>query len=188
MRNTFMKKGVTMPYFSTRDIVAIVICAALWTVLNTTLSPVFWAATHLPFLCDFLAFASLILVTWWTRKLGAASLTGLLVTLLTLAFRPGATQMIGFAVASIAFDILTRTVGYRNCLDKPLPTVVGLVSFSTICAGIAGSITGSLFMNPKPVITIFAGLHATGGFIGGITGLILIGALKTRIVTPKGLQ
>ena len=177
-----------MPYFSTRDIVAIVICAALWAVLNSTLAPVFWAATHLPFLCDFLAFTSLILVTWWTRRLGAASLTGLLVTALTLAFRPGATQMIGFAVASIAFDILTRTAGYRNCLDKPLPTVVGLVSFSTICAGLAGLITGSLFMNPKPLITIFAGLHATGGFIGGVIGLILIGALKTRIITPKGLQ
>ena len=177
-----------MPYFSTRDTVAIIICAALWTVLNSTLAPVFWAATHLPFLCDFLAFTSLILVAWWTRKFGAVSMTGLLVAGLTLAFRPGATQMIGFIVASIAFDILTRTVGYRNCLDKPLPTVVGLISFSTICAGLAGLIIGSFFMNPKPLITIFAGLHATGGFIGGIIGLVLIGALKTRIVTPKGLQ
>jgi hypothetical protein len=177
-----------MTYFSTRDIVAIVICAALWTVLNSILAPVFWAATHLPFLCDFLAFASLILVTWWTRKFGAVSLTGLLVTALTLAFRPGATQMIGFAVASITFDVLTRIVGYRNCLDKPLPTVIGLVSFSTICAGLAGLIIGSFFMTTKPLITIFAGLHAVGGFIGGILGLVLIGALKTRIVAPKGLQ
>jgi len=96
--------------------------------------------------------------------------------------------MIGFAVASIAFDILTRIVGYRNCLDKPLSAVVGLTSFSTICAGLAGSIIGSFFMSPKPLITVFAGLHAVGGFIGGIIGLILIGALKTRIVTSKGFQ
>ena len=96
--------------------------------------------------------------------------------------------MIGFAVASITFDTLTRIVGYRNCLDKPSPTVIGLISFSTICAGLAGLIIGSFFMTPKPLITIFAGLHAVGGFIGGIIGLILIGALKTRIVTPKGLQ
>jgi len=102
--------------------------------------------------------------------------------------------MIGFAVASIAFDILTRTVGYRNSLDKPLPTVVGLVSFSTMCAGLAGLVIGSLFMNPEFLTTMFggiyalAGLHAVGGFIGGIIGLILIEALKTRIVTPKGLK
>jgi len=177
-----------MPYFGTRDIVAIVICAALWTALNSTLAPVFFAATHLPFLCDFFAFVSLILVIWWTRKFGAASFTGLLVAGLSLALRPEATQMIGFAVTSITFDILTRMVGYRSCLDKPLPAVVGLLSFSTICAGLAGLIIGSFFMNPKPLITIFAGLHAIGGFIGGVIGLILIGALKTRIVTPKGLQ
>jgi len=79
-------------------------------------------------------------------------------------------------------------VGYRNCLDRPLPTVVGLISFSAICAGLAGAITGSFFMNPKPLVTIFAGLHAIGGFIGGIIGLTLIGALKTRITTPKDLQ
>ena len=186
--NTFLKKGVTMPYFGTKDIVAIVICAVLWTALNSTLAPVFFAATHLPFLCDFLAFVSLILVVWWTRKFGAASFTGLIVAGLSLAFRPGATQMIGFAVASIAFDILTRIVGYRNCLDKPLSAVVGLTSFSTICAGLAGSIIGSFFMNPRQPITIFAGLHAVGGFIGGVIGLILMGALKTRISTPKGLQ
>jgi len=183
-----------MPHFGTRDIVAIVICAALWTALNSTLAPVFFAATHLPFLCDFFAFVSLILVIWWTRRFGAASLTGLIVTGLSLAFRPEATQMIGFAVASIAFDILTRMVGYRNCLDRPLPTVVGLVSFSTTCAGLAGLIIGSIFMNTEFLTTMFGGihafvgLHAIGGFIGSVIGLILIGALRTRIVTPKGLQ
>lgn len=160
-------------------------CAALWAVLNNTLTPIFWKLTRTPFICDFLAFVTLILVAWWTRRLGAASLTGILVSVLTLMFRPDATHMIGFTVASILFDILTRLVGYRNSFDKPLPSTLSLISFSTICAGIAGLIIGSFFLDIKIALEIFAGMHAGGGFIGGIVGLILVRALTVRLGTPS---
>ncbi|MCK4320384.1 hypothetical protein KAW11_02110 [Candidatus Bathyarchaeota archaeon] len=175
-----------MAYFNTRDITAIIMCAALWAVLNNTLSPVFWRMTHMPFLCDFLAFTSLILVAWWTRKFGAISLTGFIVTLLTFALR-GGSHMLGFMAASILFDILTRTIGYSNCFEKPLSSTISMISFSTICAGTAGLIIGTVFMNLNPIWTVitFAANHAIGGIIGGIFGLILVNALKTRITIPS---
>ncbi len=176
-----------MTYFSSRDIVAIVMCAAIWAVLNNTLAPIVWRMTHVPFTCDLLGFVSLILVAWWTRKLGAASLTGILVSVLTLMFRPDATHMVGFTVASILFDILTRTVSYRNSFDEPLPSTLSLISFSTICAGIAGLIIGSFFLDIKIALEVFAGMHAGGGFIGGIVGLVLIRALTVRLGTPSRL-
>lgn len=176
-----------MTYFSSRDIVAIAMCAGIWAVLNNTLAPVVWRMTHVPFTCDLLGFVSLILVAWWTRKLGAASLTGILVAVLTLMFRPDATHMIGFTVASIIFDFLTRTVSYRNSFDKPLPSTLSLISFSTICAGIAGLIIGSFFLDIKIALEVFAGMHAGGGFIGGIVGLVLVRALTVRVGTPSRL-
>lgn len=174
-----------MTYFHTRDIVAIVMSAALWGILNNTLAPIVWQATHLPFTCDLLGFISLILVAWWTRRFGAASLTGILVTGLTFALRPNAFHMFGFVAASILFDILIRVVGYDNCFDKPLFSVLLLVSFSTICAGVAGLIIGSFFLEIRIALEVFTGLHAVGGFIGGIVGLTLVRALVARKVMPS---
>jgi len=181
----FIEKVLPMTYFNTRDIVAVVMSASIWGVLNNTLAPVVWQMTHLPFTCDLLGFVSLILVAWWTRRFGAASLTGLLVTALTLILRPDAFYMFGFAVASVLFDILTRLVGYNNCFDKPLPSILILVSFSTICAGLAGLIIGRFFMEIKVALWWFTVLHAVGGFIGGVVGLVLVRALMARKVTPS---
>lgn len=62
-----------------------------------------------------------------------------------------------------------------------------MISFSTICAGVAGLIIGSVFMNLNPIWTVitFAAKHAVGGIIGGIFGLVLVNALKTRIAIPS---
>lgn len=177
-----------MTYFKTRDIVAIIMCTAFWGALNLTLAPVIWQMTRLPFTCDLLGFVSLALVTWWTRKFGAASLTGLLVAGLTLAFRPNAFHMFGFITASILFDILTRLVGYHNCLDKPMPSIVSIISFSTICAGLAGLIIGRFFLEFPVALEWFTGLHALGGFIGGVVGLIVIRALAARKIMPSHIR
>jgi len=174
-----------MTYFNTRDIVAIVMSASIWGVLNNTLAPIIWQMTRLPFTCDLLGFISLILVTWWSRRFGAASLTGLLVTGLTLALRPNAFHMFGFVTASILFDSLTRLVGYNNCFDKPLPSILILVSFSTICAGVAGLIIGSFFLEIRIALEVFIGLHAVGGFIGGVVSVMLVRALMARKVMPS---
>lgn len=181
------QKVLPMAYFNARDIFAIVMCGAIWTVVNNTLAPVVWRMTHLPFTCDLLGFVSLILVAWWTRRFGAASVTGLLVAALTLALQPDALHMLGFVTASVFFDVLTRIVGYSNCFDKLLPSVISLISFSTICAGIAGLIIASFFVEFPVGVDLFAGLHAVGGFIGGIVGLTLVRALVARRVAPSHL-
>jgi len=174
-------------YLNTRHIAAIAMCAAYWAILNNTLSPILFRLTGTPFLCDLLAFTTLILVGWWTRKFGVISLTGLLVTGLTFMLQPNASQMIGFTVASILFDIMTKIIGYSNSFDKPASSTLILLSFSTICALTAGLIIGSLFMTFPTIwnILVWGGLHAIGGLIGGIIGLILVSALKTRITIPS---
>jgi len=174
-----------MTYFNTRDIVAIVMSASIWGALNNTLAPIVWQTTHLPFTCDLLGFVSLILVAWWARRFGTVSLTGILVTALTLVLRPDAFYMFGFVTASFLFDILTRLVGYSNCFDKPLPSILVLISFSTVCAGVAGLIIGSFFLEIRIALEVFTGLHAVGGFIGGVVGLMLVRALMARKVMPS---
>ena len=176
-----------MTYLNTRHISAIAMCAAYWAILNNTLSPILFRLTGMPFLCDLLAFTTLILVGWWTRKFGIMSLTGLLVTGLTFMLQPNAFQMIGFIVASIVFDIVTKIIGYDKSFDKPLSSTLILLSLSTGCAFMAGLIIRGMFMISPTVLAVlvWGGLHAIGGFIGGFIGLILVNALRTRITIPN---
>ena len=176
-----------MPYFTNKDIAAISIGAALWAILNILISPIFFQMTRLPFLCDLLAFASLILVTWLTRKFGAASLTGIIATLLTLILRPAAFHMLGFVVASVVFDILTKAISYKICFNRnPFVGSSIVVTFSIFCAGIAGAIVGIFFMHFDVLtgILIWAGLHAFGGLLGGLIGVIIVRALVLRKIHP----
>lgn len=169
-------------YFTTRDIAAIAVCSALWGVLNTLLSPIFWELTRMPFLCDLLAFTVLILAIWWTGKFGAASFVGMIVTTMTLMLRPTAFHMTGFIVASIVFDAATRVLGYRRLFQNRVEGSAVLIIFSVLSAGIAGIIIGTFFMGFKTqeAILPFAGLHAFGGLIGGIIGVITVRALIAR--------
>ena len=181
-----------MTYFSTRDITAITMCAALWAVLGITIAPIFWRLTHMPFLCDMIGVALLILALWWTRRLGTVTLTGVIATILTLTLRPEATHFFGFMAASVVFDALARLIGYRNCLERPIPSAISLLFISISSTAVAGLIIGLFFMNPKAVtsmggLALFAGLHALGGFIGGVIGLTVVRALIARRVTPTRL-
>jgi len=179
-----------MPYFTSRHLIVVAAFAACWAVLNALISPIFWELTHMPFLCDLLAFLSLTVVVWWTRRFGAATLTGLVVTALTLVLRPVAFQILGFAVASLVFDVLTKAVGYRNCLDRGLTSASCIVASSTVSAAVAGATIGSLFMNLTALgaILTFAGLHAIGGVIGGVLGVVTVRALVARKVAPAELR
>lgn len=184
-RNTFFAKGVTrMSYFNTRDVVAIAMSAAYWAIFNNTLSPIFWRMTHLPFLCDFFAMVSLIIVAWWTRKFGTVTITGLLVSALTFMLQPNAFQMLGFIGASFLFDVLTRTIGYKSVFDRPLPSTFALVSLSVLSAWFAGLTIAFIVMNMASLsgALVFSGLHATGGLLGGVIGIIIVRALNTRMI------
>lgn len=176
-----------MTYLTSRDIAAIALFAALWSVLSAYIAPIFWRATHLPFLCDTLGVISLILVLWQVRKFGAVALTGIIATIITLALNPSATHFFGFTTASIVFDVLARLIGYRSCLEKPILSIISLLSVSAVSTAVAGSIIGVLFMNLTMFggVALFAVLHVAGGVIGGVIGLILIRALSTRISIPR---
>lgn len=179
-----------MAYFGSRDIAAIALSAALWAVLNWTVAPIFWQLTHLPILCDMIGMSLLILTVWWTRKLGAATLMGVLATILNFMLRPGATHFLGFTAASIVFDATARAVGYKNSLDRRLVGSVLLVAFSLLSALVAGLIIGSFFMNPMFLssmfggVAFFAALHGAGGLIGGALGVTIVRGLEARQVIP----
>jgi len=184
--NTFVSKGVTMAYFTSREITAIIMCAALWSVLSAYIAPIFWNATHMPFFCDMLGIISLTLVLWWTRKFGTVTITGIIATIITLMLNTFATQFFGFTAAAVVFDILTKLIGYRNCLDRALLSIVSLLSTSMAAAAVAGVIIGSLFMSLNfGGLVVFVILHAAGGAIGGTIGLILIKALSASISLQK---
>jgi hypothetical protein len=165
--------------------------AALYGVLSAYIAPIFWNATHLPFFCDTIGIFAFILVLWWVRKFGAVTMTGLIATAITLTLNPNQTQFIGFTAASIAFDILTKLVGYKNSIEKPILSVIILLLVSFASTAIAGIIIGNLFMNPTFLTTLFGGivffatLHAAGGVAGSIVGIILTKALSTRINLQK---
>ena len=175
-----------MAYFNSRDIAAIALCAALWGALNLIISPVFWTMTHLPFACDLIGFTCLIIAVWWTKKFGTATAVGIIATAINFILRPEAIHFLGFTAAGILFDITTRLVGYKTCFGNPKSSGVSLVTLSIISGALAGSIIGILFMAPEVIakvygtIFVFAGLHATGGLIGGVIGFILVRALELR--------
>ena len=174
----------------TRGVTAVAVCAALWAVLNAFISPFFWQLTQMPLLCDLLAFAALVLVVWWTKRFGAASLTGVVFGVLSFVLRPGAFFNLAFVAAAIAFDFLTRALGYDRMFTRRLVGSIAAVLISVVCAALAGLIIGSLFMNlaSLPAILSFAGLHAVGGLIGGVIGAGMVAALKARRIEPGAVR
>ena len=187
-RNTIVGRHLT--YFSSRDITAISLCAALWAILNWTVAPIFWDLTHLPILCDMVGVSLLILTVWWVRKPGATSLMGVIATILNFVLRPSALHFLGFAAASIVFDALSRTTGYRNSLDRRVLGSIVLLTISLLSTLVAGYIIGILFMSPMVLSSMFGGvlfftvIHGAGGFIGGIIGVVIVRGLEVRRVIP----
>jgi hypothetical protein len=164
-----------------REIAPIAISAALWSVLNATISPVFFALTKMPFLCDLLGILSLIVVTWRVRRVGVATATGLIAMLITLSLNPYMIQFISFGIAAIFFDLACFAIGYSRVYDRFYSALVLIPS--VIMAFLAGIIIGSVFMGPRtPDFVLWWGLlHAIGGVAGGTVGAIVIGATGRRV-------
>jgi hypothetical protein len=179
-----------MAYFNSRNVAAIAICSALWGVLNSIFSPIFFQTFGLPFLCDLIGFSVLVIAAWWIRKFGAITIIGLIATLINFALN-GGIFFLGFTAAAIFFDVATRVIGFDNAFKKSAYIAVSMMAVAVASAGLAGYVIGSLFM-AGPVLVSWggvvgwAGLHIVGGVIGGVIGVFLIVALAARNVTPNG--
>jgi hypothetical protein len=174
-----------MAYFKTKDIAAITIFAALWGVLNSLMSPIFFRMFNMPFLCDLIGFASIILAVWYVKKLGTSTMVGFIATIINFMLLPTATHFLGFTAASIVFDILAFFVGYKLLFKKRLLGSFSLFAISVFSAAIAGLIIGAFFMDTIILqrwggILVWAGLHAIGGVLGGVIGVTLVNALILR--------
>jgi len=179
-----------MTYFTARDIAGITIFAALWGILNATLSPVFFRIFHLPFLCDLIGFASIILAVWWVEKIGTATSVGIIATIINFMFRPTAMHFLGFLATSIVFDLLSFASGYTRLFEQRILGSILLTAISIASAAVAGLLIGVFFMSPTSLqrwggVLGWAGLHSIGGIIGGIVGVFLMNALISRGVTPS---
>lgn len=154
-----------------------------------TVSPTFFQIFHLPFACDLIGFASLILAVWWTRKLGTATSVGFVALIINMLVRPTALHFFGFFAASVVFDILIFLSRYRRLEHRLIGSAI-LFASSVFSATIAGLIIGSFFMQTSALIQWggilgWAGLHAIGGVIGGGIGVTLTNALSIRHITPR---
>jgi len=174
-----------MAYFNTRETAAVALFAALWGVLNSIFAPIVFRMFGLPILCDIVGFAVLSLTVWWIRKFGAATVVGLIATVVNFVFNPSGFHFLGFTAASIVFDITAMLIGYDRCLKKPLFVTVSMLSVSVLSAAVAGLIIGTFFMAAPALATWggvlgWAGLHAIGGVIGGFIGVTLVVGLAAR--------
>ncbi|MEM2374503.1 MAG: hypothetical protein QXI11_08715 [Thermoproteota archaeon] len=180
-----------MAYFTVRDFVAIALFAALWGILNATLAPIIFNMFGIPVFCDMIGFMSLILAVWWVRKLGTASVVGIVATIINFIFRPGATHFLGFTAASVVFDLLIWIFRYNNCFEKRLWGAVFLIIASTVSAAVAGFIIGTFFM-ATPQLAKWGGvlgwviLHMAGGVVGWLLGFILMVSLESRGLRKTG--
>lgn len=186
-------EGDLLAYFRTYDLAGIAIFAALWGVLNVTVSPAFFQIFHLPFACDLIGFSALILAVWWSRKPGAATFVGLIALIINLMVRPTALQFFGFFAASISFDVLTFLGGYNHLFERRLLGSIALFMISVFSASVAGLTIGSFFMQPSALsqwggVLGWVGLHAIGGLMGGAIGVTVINAISVRGLTPRNIQ
>jgi hypothetical protein len=174
-----------MAFFNSRDIAAIALLSSLWGVLSSVFSPIVFRLFNLPILCDMIGFAVLSLTVWWVRKLGAATLVGLIATVINFIFNPADLFFLGFTAASIVFDILAWLARYNVYFKRSNLTAIVLFFTSILSAAVAGFVIGTYFM-AAPALASWGGvvgwvmLHAVGGTIGGFIGVLLVMGLVVR--------
>jgi hypothetical protein len=140
-----------------------------------------------------IGFSLLSLTVWWVRKLGAATLVGLIATAINFIFNPGGVFFLGFTAASIVFDVIAWLARYDVYLKKASLTAITLLSISVLSAAFAGLIIGTYFMAAPAMaswggVLGWVGLHALGGIIGGFIGMALIIALVARGLPRFGVK
>jgi len=169
-------------YLKSVDIALIGIFCALWVALNLTLGPLSFRLFALPILCDFAAFFSLLLVTWVTGKFGAASVVGIIGSIIVL-LTGASLHIIGFAASAVVFDMLMCANHHRLHSKARNIAVAALVT--AISAYFAGAVVGIFFMGMpleeatvRWALTFWGGWHLIGGVMSVAITLPIIGILE----------
>jgi hypothetical protein len=157
----------------------------MWSLLgsaNSIFAPLFFSIFHVPFFCDIIGFAVLILAAWWIRKFGVITIIGAIATLINFAIVANPYHFLGFTAASIFFDFTVTISGFDRAFGKRTQTAVSMIMISIASAAIAGYIIGTFFMAGPAFAAMggvlgWAGLHAIGGIIGGAIGASLVTGL-----------
>jgi len=170
------------PCFAAVDIALIGVFSALWATLNLTLGPLGFAWFGLPIFCDFAVFFTLLLATWITGKFGAASIVGIIGSIIIFLVR-ASPHIIGFAASAILFDVLMLASHHK--IDEKAYNTIMAASATALSAYFAGAVIGTFFTN-KPLnqttlgwaLTIWGGWHLIGGIMSLAITLPIIGILE----------
>jgi hypothetical protein len=161
----------------TTNIALISIFSALWVVLNFTLAPLGFSLTGLPIIHSVIIFFMLILVTWATNQYGAASLVGIIGSVLVL-LAGGPLPVLGFVPASLLFDLILIVNHHK--LDMKLTNLAIAVLGAIASSYFAGVVNGIFILSFTPTfaLTIWGGWNIVGGVIGVALALPIVGALE----------
>jgi hypothetical protein len=192
-KKVLLHTGFTMgkTYFATVDIALIGVFCALWATLNLTLGPLGFAWFGLPIFCDFAVFFTLLLVTWIIGKFGAASMVGIIGSLMVFLIR-ASPYIIGFAASAMLFDL--SMLASHHKIDAKTYNMI-ITSLATVfSAYFAGAIIGTFFTTKTPdlttlglALTIWGGWHLIGGIITLAITLPIIDTLeKAKVRKIKG--
>jgi hypothetical protein len=163
--------------FATTNIALIGIFSALWVALNLTVAPLGFTLTHLPAIHSAIIFVMLLLVVWATGQYGAASLVGIIGSVIVV-FAGGPLPVLGFVPAALILDLLLLLIHHR--LNIKLVNVGIAVLASIICAYVAAVVNGLLILSLKTMftLTVWAGWNILGAAIGFAIALPIIAALE----------
>jgi hypothetical protein len=100
-----MTKSQTKTHFTTTNVALISIFSALWIVLNLTIAPLGFQLTRVPIVHGIISLFILLLSSWATSRYGAASAVGMVGSVIVL-LAGGPLPVLGFAAASLLFDVV----------------------------------------------------------------------------------
>jgi hypothetical protein len=170
----------------TIDIVLIAIFAALWSVLDFTLAPIFFAATHTPILCDAITLTMLMMPLWIVRKLGTATLVASITFVLHMTLRPSY-WFAAWIATGVVVDLSTRLFGYDRCFSHGFSSYLMTITLFTLGALVGGFLIGTTMFSELEGVILWAGYHGIGGMFGSIIGLTFVKALEKRGIVQTTL-
>jgi hypothetical protein len=140
-------------------------------------APLGFRLLGLPVIHSVIIFFTLLLVVWATGQYGVASSVGIIGSIIVL-LAGGPLPVLGFAAASILFDIILVANHHRLNM-KPANLAIAILA-TIICAYFAGVINGIFILNQTPVfaVTIWGSWTIVGGIISVAITLPIIGALE----------